>query len=306
MKKWIAIIVGVTFLGVVALLIIIRAGVKSSQNKELNERREITAAVEVTRPAVGEISENRTFMGKVVSTSEVMVFSKIPGKVVSVPVKIGTKVTAGSTVAVVDYDQPGMKFRYYDATAPIGGEVTAVLVNLGDMVSPQTPLAVIVKPASVKIEVSVPPETLARMYRGQPVTVTARGCPEPFAAEVVNLPASLSTDTHMAAVEIRPTGAVAGLRVGMFAEVSIPVTRRTGATLVPPPAVRRERGRDVVYVVEGNVVRVRTVKTGIITDKAVEVLEGLKPTDEVIVYANAELADGVKVVSKQPYTSHQT
>ena len=156
MKKWIAITVGLVFVGVIAVLIVVRAGAKRAQDKEFNQRREITAAVEVTYPTLGEISENRTFMGKVVSTSEVMVFSKIPGKVVSVPVKIGTKVAAGSTVAVVDYDQPGMKFRYYDATAPIGGEVTAVLVNLGDMVSPQTPLAVIVKPSSVKIQVSIP------------------------------------------------------------------------------------------------------------------------------------------------------
>jgi len=297
MRKWIVIGLAAAFVAVVAILVVIRAGKKRATDEVLASRRDVSVAVAVARPVVGPIEETRPFLGKVISTEEVSVFSKIPGKVASVPVKVGAKVGAGSTIAVVDYDQPGMKFRYYTAYAPIAGEVSAVLVSAGDMVDPSRPLAVIVKPASVKIQVTVPAETLAVMYRGMPVTVCARGCETPAVnATVTDLPTTLSPETHMALVEIRPTDKASGLRAGMFAEVQVPIARHDNALLVTPAAVRREEGRDVVYVAApGNVVRLRPVKVGLSREDAVEIVEGLTAGDLAVVSASGDLADGVKI-----------
>jgi multidrug efflux pump subunit AcrA (membrane-fusion protein) len=302
MRKWIVIGLCVAFLLVVAVLIVVRAGKKSEVDAALAAKLEVTVAVETARATTGPIEETRPFLGKVISTSEVMVFSKIAGKVVSVPAKVGSKVGAGSTIAVIDYDQPGMKFRYYDAYAPIAGEVSAVMVNVGDMVSPAAPLAVVVKPSSVKIQMSVPADTLAVMYKGMPVKVTARGSSfETVEATVANLPASLSAETHMALVEVHPNDKASGLRAGMFATVDVPIARHDNALLVLPSAIRRVSGRDVAYVAAGGVVRLRPVKVGLMRADAVEILEGLKAGDEVICSANGDLADGVKIVKKSDY-----
>jgi len=302
MKKWIVIGLGAAFVLVVVILIVVRAGKKSEIDAALAAKMEVTVAVETAKATIGPIEETRPFLGKVISTDEVMVFSKIAGKAVSVPARVGTKVAAGSTIAVIDYDQPGMKFRYYDVYAPIAGEVSAVMVNVGDMVSPAAPLAVVVKPSSVKIQMSVPADTLAVMYKGMPVKVTARGSSfETVEATVANLPVSLSAETHMALVEVRPNDKASGLRAGMFATVDVPIARHDSALLVPPSAVRRVSGRDVTYVAAGGVVRLRPVKVGLMRADAVEILEGLKAGDEVICSAGGDLVDGVKIIKKSDY-----
>jgi multidrug efflux pump subunit AcrA (membrane-fusion protein) len=305
MRKWIVIGVTAAVLAIVVVLALGRAAKKREQQKEFSERREIAVSVEVAKPEVGAIEETKMYLGTVVSTEEATVFSKIPGKVVSVPAKVGARVGAGATVAVIDYDQPGMKFRYYSAYAPISGEISDVLVSVGDMVSQVTPLAVVVKPESVKIETSVPADTLALMNRDRPVKIHARGSGGDYVeGKVVNLPRSLSRNSHLAKVEIRPTSGISSLRAGMFAEVEIPVARHEEATLVPPQALHREPEGTAVYVAEGGVVKRRLVKTGLTREDAVEIVSGLGADEEVIVYANGSLDDGIKIRKEVPYQPH--
>jgi multidrug efflux pump subunit AcrA (membrane-fusion protein) len=302
MKKWLVIGIGAAVVLVVVVLSVARAEKKREATAALAAKREVTVAVETYAAATGSIEETRPFLGKVVSTNEVMVYSKITGKVVSLPAKVGMKVGVGSTLAVIDYDQPGMKFRYYDAYAPIAGEVSAVMVNVGDMVSPALPLAVVVKPASVKIQLSVPAETLAVMSRGMAVKVAARGAgAEKVPATVTNLPTSLAADTHMALVEVRPDEKATGLRAGMFATVDVPIGRHDNALLIPPQALRRVSGRDVVYVAEGGVVRLRPVTVGLTREDAVEITSGLRAGAAVICAENGDLTDGGKILRRTPF-----
>jgi multidrug efflux pump subunit AcrA (membrane-fusion protein) len=306
MRKWIIIGIGAAALAVVVILGLMRAAQKREQAEKFAARREISVAVEVTAPEIATIEETKTFLGTVVSTDQATVFSKIPGKVVALPAAVGKRVARGATVAVIDYDQPGMKFRYYNAYAPISGEVAAVMVNVGDTVSPSTPLAAVVKPESVKLETAVPAEALAVMYKGQTVKIRARGREGDFlAGEVINLPRSLSPESHLAKVEIKPKAEASGLRAGMFAQVEVPVARRENALLVPPQALRREAEGMAVYVAEGNVIRRRAVAVGLSREDAVQITSGLDADDDVVVYANGDLDDGIKIIKKVPYRPHE-
>jgi len=305
MRKWIVIGSVAVALAVVLVLAFTRAAKNRARAKEFAEKREPTVAVEVTRPHLGTIEETRKFLGTVVSTDQATVYSKIAGKVVELPAKAGKRVGRGATIAVIDYDQPGMKFRYYYAYAPIPGEITEVMVDVGDMVTPATPLAVVVKPESVKIETSVPAETLALMSRDRPVKIYAHGREgEPLEGEIIHLPRSLSPDSHLANVEIKPKGNLSDLRAGMFAEVEVPVARHEGAVLIPPQALRREASGTAVYVVVDDVVRRRPVEMGLAREDAVEITAGLKEAEEVIVYANDDLDDGLRVSKKVPFEPH--
>jgi multidrug efflux pump subunit AcrA (membrane-fusion protein) len=306
MRKWIVIGVAALVLAVVIVLALMRAGEKRKQAERFAARREIEVAVEVAKPTVGTIEESKTFLGTVVSTTEAAVYSKIPGKVVSIPGAVGQRVGAGATIAVVDYDQPGMKFRYYNAYSPINGEITDILVDVGDTVTPATPLAMVVKPESVKIETAVTADTLAIMGRNHPVKIRSKGGSEhAVEGEVIHLPTSLSPETHLANVEIRPKSRAPGLRAGMFVEVDVPVARSEDALLVPPQAIHRETGGLAAYVAEGDTVKRRAVEVGLSRADAVEVVSGLNADDDIIVYANGDLDDGVKITKKVPYKPHE-
>ncbi len=306
MRKWIVIVIASLTLIAVLVLGFMRAGKKREQAERFAEKREVAVAVEVVKPEIGAIEDTRMFLGSVVSTDEAVVYSKIPGKVVSLPAEVGRRVAAGTTIAVVDYDQPGMKFRYYYAYAPIAGEISEVHVGVGDMVQPSTPIATVVKPNSVKVETQVTAEALAIMTTGMSVKIHARGREgDVIEGKVVNLPRSLSSESHLAKVEIKPTGKISGLRAGMFAQVEVPVARHEEAVLIPPQAVHRETEGLAVYVALGDVVQRRGVEIGLSHEDVVEVTAGLEAGDEVIVYANGDLADGIKINKKVPYQRHK-
>jgi multidrug efflux pump subunit AcrA (membrane-fusion protein) len=82
------------------------------------------------------------------------------------------------------------------------------------------------------------------------------------------------------------------------------VARREDAILVPPQAIRREVSGVAVYITDGDVVRRRAVETGLAREDAVEISSGLEGSEEVIVVANGDLADGLKISKKvtfKPY-----
>jgi len=109
----------------------------------------------------------------------------------------------------------------------------------------------------------------------------------------------------MALVEVRPAAGAGGLRAGMFCEVAIPVARREAAVLIPPQALRREAAAYAVYVMEGNVMRRRPVSVGAAREDAVEITAGVAAGDEVVVFANRDAEDGLKVVRKTRYRPHR-
>lgn len=273
-------------------------------SRELSKSQEIEVAVEVTKPEVKTIENSQSFLGSVISTHEATVFSKIAGKVVSIPVKNGDRVYAGSTIAVVNVDEPGMKFRYYDAYSPINGEIADVMVDVGDMVTPQTPIALVVKPESVKIETNVPADVLFKMVKGMEVKVVcdALGEEQTITTEVTSLPSSLSPESHLAVVGLTPKGGSHGLRSGMFAEVEIPMERADNALVIPNRALRRESKGTAVYVAENGVVVRRSVKTGVSTETDVEITEGISTNDNVIVFANKDLHEGIKISKIEEYS----
>ncbi|UCE28264.1 MAG: hypothetical protein JSW52_05830, partial [Candidatus Coatesbacteria bacterium] len=104
-----------------------------------------------------------------------------------------------------------------------------------------------------------------------------------------------------AVVELRPTGDSHGLRSGMFVEVGIPMERSENALVVPNRAIRRESEGIAVYVAENRVVARRPVETGISTETEVEIVNGISPDDDVIVFANKDLRDGIKISKADKY-----
>jgi multidrug efflux pump subunit AcrA (membrane-fusion protein) len=304
MRKFIFIIVlVVVFIGL-SIWAIYSWQKRAATARELSKSQEIEVSVEVTEPEVKTIEDSRLFLGSVVSTHEATVFSKISGKIVSIPVGNGDRVYAGSTIAVVDIDEPGMKFRYYDAYSPIHGEVADITVDVGDMVTPQTPIALVVKPESVKIETSVPADVLFKIVKGTDVKVNcnAFGKERSITAEVSSLPSSLSLDSHLAVVELKPKGNSHRLRSGMFVEVEIPMERSENALVIPNRAIRRDSKGTAVYVVENELIARRRVETGISTETEVEITNGISPDDTVIVFANKDLREGIKISKVEKYS----
>jgi membrane fusion protein (multidrug efflux system) len=77
----------------------------------------------------------------------------------------------------------------------------------------------------------------------------------------------------------------------MFARIAVALKEKPGALVVPRTAVLEEGGRQFVFVVEGNQAIRKPIVTGIEQDPLIEVVEGVKDGDKIVVRGQESLRD---------------
>ena len=94
---------------------------------------------------------------------------------------------------------------------------------------------------------------------------------------------------------VTPRNRRASLGDGYRVEVRIVVWEKEDAVTVPTSSLFRIGEAWSVFAIEGDVVRLRTVKIGERNEQAAEVLEGLTPGERVVAYPGESLTDGARV-----------
>ncbi|MGZ8710115.1 MAG: efflux RND transporter periplasmic adaptor subunit, partial [Thermoanaerobaculia bacterium] len=86
------------------------------------------------------------------------------------------------------------------------------------------------------------------------------------------------------------------LRPGAFARVTVPIGSTRDAPVIPQTAIRPSEKGFLAYTVEGGVARQRILTLGMRTaDGQVEVKQGLKPGETLVIRGAEALRDGAKV-----------
>ena len=198
--------------------------------------------------------------------------------------------------------------------APFDGIAISKDAQPGEMISPvsagggftRTGIGTIVDMSSLEIEVDVNESYINRVKPGQPVEAVLD------AYKDWRIPAHVITgvptaDRAKATVKVRigfdkldprilPDMAV---KVSFLAEPTPNVTAVAPRMLVPKAALRQVDGRDVVFVVKGEVAERRAVTVGLAEGDQVEIASGLQVGERVIVEGPATLADGARVTVKE-------
>jgi RND family efflux transporter MFP subunit len=193
--------------------------------------------------------------------------------------------------------------------APFAGVVVAKNAQPGEMISPmsaggsftRTGIGTIVDMSSLEIEVDVNEAYINRVQAGQPVEAT--------------LDAYIDWKIPARVIAIIPTAdrqrATVAVRIGfdeldprILPDMGVKVAFRDAGTIeptegggnigvvVPPAALRRDGGRDVVFVVASGIVARRAVTIGNQTDNEATIVSGLSPGERVVIDGPDELADG--------------
>lgn len=180
-------------------------------------------------------------------------------------------------------------------TSPIAGLVAARNVDPGEMAAPGVPVVTVVELDKVVVEGSLSESQVNRVSVGQEAKVIIRALGErEFTGRVVTLsPVAGLSRSFPVKIEIVNPGHV--IKPGMVAEVTLATDRKTGVVLVPREALLEVDGQQVVYVLDGEVARERPVKVGLAAGGRAEVLEGLRPGEDVVVAGQESLRDGARV-----------
>ncbi len=185
----------------------------------------------------------------------------------------------------------GRPGRTFTLRAPQAGVVTDKPVTLGSRVVPDQPLYRLADTARMWMIAEVAERDLALVGPGSPATARLAAFPgQTFTGTAELIAPALSAQTRTAGVRIvlpNPTGA---LRAGLYAEVEIgpvPGAARPPALVVPDSAVLDDGVRQVVLVERGEGrFEPRQVRTGQRDAGEVQVLEGLRAGERVVVGAN--------------------
>jgi len=197
-------------------------------------------------------------------------------------------------------------------TAPADAVVLARQVEPGQIVQPGKTLLTLALAGPVQLLAQVDELSLDQLRVGQTASVLADAFPrQRFSASVLAI--APLVDAQRGAVEVRfalPPPAPAFLREDMTLSVEVETARREGTLVLPLAALRSEdaAGTATVWVERDGRVEARTLRLGVRTLAAAEVLDGLTAGDKVLIGAapapgrrvRAEVGPGIGSVAAQP------
>ena len=185
---------------------------------------------------------------------------------------------------------------YATVTAPFDGVITRKLADVGDLASPGRPLVDLEDPAALRLEADVPEAIIGGVQSGAPLPVHVAGAASVLDGVVSEVAPVADPNSRTFRVKL-DLPAAAGLRVGQFGRVAVPVGETT-LPRVPESAVVQRGQMEMVFVVVGQNAQLRLVKTGRRIGGEVELLSGVSAGDPVVVEGAAGLVDGQPVTSQ--------
>ncbi|MDR2149626.1 MAG: efflux RND transporter periplasmic adaptor subunit [Spirochaetaceae bacterium] len=253
-------------------------------------------AVNTTSAARGQIQDYLLLSGDIIAGSTVDAYPEIAGKITKLSVSVGSRVEKGAVLATVDPSRGGMNYIPSTVRSPISGTIIALPARVGMTVSQQVTLARIAAGQSLEIKVNVAERFISKLAVGLNCAISLDAYPgESFSGVVSELSPTIDPASRTMEVKITIDNTSNRLKSGMFAKVKIITEVKNDIIKIPASALIERFGEKYVFVVERDTVKRRTIKQGILIDNIVEIQEGLRAGEDVVIRGQSLLEDGSKV-----------
>lgn len=182
--------------------------------------------------------------------------------------------------------------------SPFDGIAGIRTANVGDYVKDGADIVLIEDLSSIWVDFRLPERNIARLRPGQAVEVTLDAMPgRGLTARIEAIDAQLDANGRSLLVRARVSNADGRLRGGMFARVRTVFDVREKALMVPEEALVPQGNRQLLFRVvdgpSGGKVAQRTeVRIGSRVPGKVEILQGVREDDTVVIAGQARLMRG--------------
>jgi membrane fusion protein (multidrug efflux system) len=194
------------------------------------------------------------------------------------------------------YDRARLELSYTEIRAPIQGVVSARHIKVGNTIEPNTPAFRVTDLDPLIAYVHIPEKEFPKLAPGQTadVLVDALGGTH-FEGKIARISPTVDpqTGTFRAQVEVPDQSRL--LKPGMFARVNIVYERRENALQVPRNAILDADADQSVFVIVNGKAEQRHLSTGLTNNGMVEVVDGLKGNEQIVVVGQAGLKTGTAV-----------
>lgn len=201
--------------------------------------------------------------------------------------------------------------------APFSGTVVKKMAEVGESVAPIPPgvnistasgaIVALADLATLEVEVDVAESSVARLAVEQPAWVVVEAFPDQrYRGSLRQIIPTADRTKATVMVKVTILDKDAKLKPEMSAQVDFlermpdvdALRDAPPVVAVPPAAIATRDGRDVVFVVDGGVTRMRPVETGDTVQGAVVVKSGLAGDETVVVRPDDRLRDGAAVAAR--------
>jgi RND family efflux transporter MFP subunit len=180
--------------------------------------------------------------------------------------------------------------------APISGTITLRFIEKGSLVMPGTPVAEIVDVSRLKFIAKVAESEAVQIAERQRVTLTSSLFPGVIFDGTVRAIGVKADDSKRFPVEIEVVNNPKHpLRAGMFGTAIFSTGTGRESLMIARQAIVGSIKDPRVYVVEGDMAVLRDIRIGTATDRQVEVLDGLREGEKVVISGQINLADRSKI-----------
>ncbi|MCX7780647.1 MAG: efflux RND transporter periplasmic adaptor subunit [Negativicutes bacterium] len=194
------------------------------------------------------------------------------------------------------YVQGANQLGYSLLVADADGVIAGVNAEAGQVVSAGQPVITLVKDGEREIEINVPEKRIDEMRNAGPVKVSFWALPGVTAeGKIREISPVADKVTKTYKVRISLVNPPPGVNLGMTANVTVTNTQQQAAVYIPLSAIYQTGDTPNVWIVEDGAVRLRPIKVGGFGNSQVQVLEGLRDGDIVVIAGVQKLREGQKV-----------
>lgn len=278
------------FLGILTLFL--TAG--CSRNQPAQELK-----VKLVLLQTGAIEESSTFIASLQSRCAITLKPSDAGQVKQILVKSGDRVAAGTTIIQLAPIQQTSSAQSWKISAPCSGVISDILVNQGENVDPETPLATITQTHPLEVHLNVPANYAPQLRLGSPVELSNLENQRIGTTTIFFISPDVDPSAQTVLVKSLLDNSKGQLRHGQHIQARLTWSKHPGV-MIPTTAVTRVGGQAYVYIAEQKqaqlIARQRPVELGNLQGNNYAVLSGLRPGEKLVTTEVLKLADEMPIV----------
>lgn len=278
----------------------IGCGKRQGRERRLDKKKDEIVPVKIMNVRSEGLNEILEYVGNIKGSDEAIVYPKVSGKIVEKVKEEGSAVTKGEAIVFIDRDEVGLQYEKAPVESPLAGVVGRVYVDIGSTVTPQTQVALVTSTDRVEIDLDIPEKYLPRISLGQEAEIKIDAYPDnKFMGKVTMISPVVDLQTRTAPIEITIDNSDRRLQSGMFARVSLIIEKNKRTPVVLKEAIIGKEPDTYVYVIENNKAYLKKVVLGAHQGPYVEIREGVKEGDAVVIMGQQKLQDGTQVTTEE-------
>ncbi|SMC32612.1 efflux RND transporter periplasmic adaptor subunit [Sporomusa malonica] len=188
------------------------------------------------------------------------------------------------------------QLNYSSLYADHSGVIANINVEAGQVVGAGQPALVLVRDGEREVEISVPENRIEELRKSSQIKVAFWALPNVTTEGKVREIAPMADPlTRTYKVRISVLNPSPDIKLGMTASVSLMGSETQVAATIPLAAIYQNGGTPSVWVVTGDTVTLRPVKTGNFGNGTIQVVAGLQQGDRIVTAGVHKLSAGQKV-----------